>query len=124
METFVRTNKIGGSLEERLQRRLKNTEPIVGRINDKLEYFAKSNFSKLGKLTTRASKYMKKEWQAMNRILQDGNLEISNNLDEQMMRHIKLNLKNCLNIGCEDSALDYAFMYFVSESYDINGDGI
>lgn len=82
------------------------------------------NFSKLGKLTTQASKYMKKEWQAMNRILQDENLEISNNLDERMMRRIKLNLKNCLNIGREDSALDYAFMYFVSESYDINGDGI
>ncbi|RHK29399.1 hypothetical protein DW075_02510 [Bacteroides xylanisolvens] len=121
METFVRTNKISGRLEERLQRRLKNIEPI---INDKLEYFAKSNFSKLGKLTTQASKYMKKEWQAMNRILQDENLEISNNLDERMMRRIKLNLKNCLNIGREDSALDYAFMYFVSESYDINGDGI
>lgn len=90
LETFVRTNKISGRLEERLQRRLKNIEPI---INDKLEYFAKSNFSKLGKLTTQASKYMKKEWQAMNRILQDENLEISNNLDERMMRRIKLNLK-------------------------------
>ena len=32
-----------------------------------------------------------------------------------MMRHIKMNLKNCLNIGSEDSALDYAFMYSVIE---------
>ena len=42
----------------------------------------------------------------MQTILQDGNLELSNNLAEQMMRHIKLNLKNGLNIGNEDSALD------------------
>ena len=38
-----------------------------------------------------------------------------------MMRHIKLNLKNCLNIGSEDSAFDYAFMFSVSESCDMNG---
>lgn len=37
-----------------------------------------------------------------------------------MMRHIKLNLKNCLNIGSEDSALDYAFMFSVIESCSIN----
>ena len=56
----------------------------------------------------------------MQTILQDGNLELSNNLAEQMMRHIKLNLKNCLNIGSEDSALDYAFMFSVIESCSIN----
>lgn len=37
-----------------------------------------------------------------------------------MMRHIKLNLKNCLNIGSEDSALDYAFMFSVIESCNMN----
>ena len=43
-----------------------------------------------------------------------------NNSAEQMMRHIKLNLKNCLNIGSEDSALDYAFMFSVIESCNMN----
>ena len=56
----------------------------------------------------------------VKRIMQDGNLELSNNLAEQMMRHIKLNLKNCLNIGSEDSALDYAFMFSVIESCYMN----
>lgn len=56
----------------------------------------------------------------MQTILQDGNLELSNNLAEQMMRHIKLNLKNCLNIGSEDSALDYALMFSVIESCNMN----
>lgn len=56
----------------------------------------------------------------MQTILQDGNIELSNNLAEQMMRHIKQNLKNCLNIGSEDSALDYAFMFSVIESSNMN----
>ena len=37
-----------------------------------------------------------------------------------MMRHIKMNLKNSLNIGSEESALDYAFMFSALESCDIN----
>ena len=72
------------------------------------------------RLTKKALKYIKTEWSAMQTILQDGNLELSNNLAEQMMRHIKLNLKNCLNIGSEDSALDYAFMFSVIESCNMN----
>ena len=115
------SKKLGESPEERLKRRLKHTKPIMGRIKDKFESLARNKFSKLGVLTVRALKYMKNEWKAMERILQDGNLEISNNLAEQMMRHIKLNLKNCLNIGSEDSAFDYAFMFSVSESCDMNG---
>lgn len=39
---------------------------------------------------------------------------------EQMMRHIKMNLKNSMNIGSEESALDYAFMFSAFESCDIN----
>ena len=49
-----------------------------------------------------------------------GDVEVSNNLCEQMMKHIKINLKNCLNIGSEESALDYAFMFSALESCDIN----
>lgn len=56
----------------------------------------------------------------VKRIMKDSYLELSNNLAEQMMRHIKLNLKNCLNIGSEDSALDYAFMFSVIESCNMN----
>jgi len=37
--------------------------------------------------------------QAMKNILKNGTVELSNNLAEQMMRHIKINLKNCLNIA-------------------------
>lgn len=92
----------------------------MDRIKEKFERFARSNYKGLGALTKKALKYIKTEWSAMQTILQDGNLELSNNLTEQMMRHIKLNLKNCLNIGSEDSALDYAFMFSVIESCYMN----
>ncbi|MCI1683207.1 MAG: transposase [Bacteroides sp.] len=35
-------------------------------------------------------------------------------------RHIKMNLKNCLNIGSERSAVDTAFMYSLVESCRAN----
>ena len=35
------------------------------------------------------------------------------------MRHIKMN-PHCLNIGSEDSALDYAFMFSIIESCNMN----
>lgn len=38
-------------------------------------------------------------------------IELINNLSEQIIHHIKMNLKNCLNIGSEKSAVDTAFMY-------------
>ena len=46
-----------------------------------------------------------------------GDVELSNNLSEQMMRRIKMNLKNACNIGGEISAKhNNAFMFSVIES--------
>ena len=43
-------------------------------------------------------------------------MELSNNHSAQMMRRIKMNLKNACNIGSERSARHNAFMYSVIES--------
>ena len=56
------------------------------------------------------------EWPAMKRVLECGDVELSNNLSEQMMRRIKMNLKNACNIGSEISAKHNAFMFSVIES--------
>lgn len=112
--------KAGLTADQVLVERLQRSKPIMDRIKEKFERFARSNYKGLGALTKKALKYIKTEWSAMQTILQDGNLELSNNLAEQMMRHIKLNLKNCLNIGSENSALDYAFMFSVIESCNMN----
>ena len=95
---FVKQGLTG---EERRIERLKRSKSIMNRIKKELE---KS----------------KKECHAFETVLQNGDVEVSNNLCEQMMKHIKMNLKNCLNIGSEESALDYAFMFSAIESCDIN----
>ena len=112
--------KAGFTADQVLVERLQRSKPIMDRIKEKFERFARSNYKGLGALTKKALKYIKTEWSAMQTILQDGNLELSNNLAEQMMRHIKLNLKNCLNIGSEHSALAYAFMFSVIQSWNMN----
>jgi len=48
-------------------------------------------------------------------------VELSNNLAEQMCKHIKMNLKTASNIGSESSALDNAFMFSLIESCKLNG---
>lgn len=45
-----------------------------------------------------------------------GDVELSNNLSEQMMRRIKMNLNNACNVGGEISAKHNAFMFSVIES--------
>jgi len=92
----------------------------MDKVKMELEKYARSNYKKLGKQIKRALVYAKNEWHTFETILQNGDVEVSNNLCEQMMKHIKMNLKNCLNIGSEDSALDYAFMFSAIESCDIN----
>ena len=56
----------------------------------------------------------------MKRVLESGDVEISNNISEQSVRKLKMNLKNAGNIGSESSAADNAFMYSVIESCKLN----
>ena len=68
----------------------------------------------------KAVRYALGEWPAMKRVLECGDVELSNNLSEQMMRSIKMNLKNAGNIGSEESAKHNAFMFSVIESCKMN----
>lgn len=102
----------------RLAERLRpgSTADIMKRIEERLEVFGKSDFAGCGELLKKALKYATGEWPAMKRVLECGDVELSNNLSEQMMRRIKMNLKNAGNIGSERSARHNAFMYSVIES--------
>ena len=64
----------------------------------------------------KAQKHAVAEWPAMKQVLECGDVELSNNLSEQMMRRIKMNLKNACNIGSQISAKHNAFMFSVIES--------
>lgn len=68
----------------------------------------------------KAVRYALGEWPTMKRVLECGEVELSNNLSEQMMRSIKMTLKNAGNIGSEESAKHNAFMFSLIESCKIN----
>jgi len=93
-----------------------STVDIMRRMEERLEVFRKSGFAGCGELLRKTLKYAMGEWPAMKRVLECGDVELSNNLSEQMMRRIKMNLKNAENIGSERSARHNAFMYSVIES--------
>lgn len=61
-------------------------------------------------------RYARAEWPAMKRVLESGDVEVSNNISEQSVRKLKMNLRNAGDIGSESSAVDNAFMYSVIES--------
>ena len=111
--------KFGG--EERLHERTCRSSIIMQQIENKFKfYLSKVNFSKLGTMTKSALNYINNEWNAMKNVLKSGDAELSNNLCEQMMRHVKINLKNSQNIGSEDKAGNFCFMYSLVESCGFN----
>ena len=116
IEHYCATRGLTG--DARLVERLTpgNTADITKRIEERLETFRKSDFAGCGQMLKKALKYAIGEWPAMKRVLACGDVELSNNLSEQMMRRIKMNLKNACNIGSEISAKHNAFMFSVIES--------
>lgn len=106
--------------DARKQKRIEKSSAILQMIEDKFGLVMKAEIDKLGNATKSALNYIEKEWKAMKRIIESGEAEISNNLCEQMMRHIKINLRNSQNIGSEKCAKDFCFMYSLIESCRFN----
>ncbi len=110
--------------EERLAERNSDnpgsTKRLMSLVRQRLKEFHESGYKGCGQLMTKALRYAYNEWKAMETVLKNGAVELSNNLAEQMMRHIKQNLKNSMNIGSEEAALDNAFMYSLIESCRMN----
>jgi transposase len=48
-------------------------------------------------------------------------VQISNTLCEQRIKPVKLNLKNCQNIGSENATENTAFVFSLTESCRLNG---
>jgi len=89
---------------------------LMGLIETKLNCYRDNGFVGCGELFEKAVKYALAEWPAMKRVLDNGDVEISNNLSEQSVRKLKMNLRNAGNIGSEASAKNNAFMYSLIES--------
>ena len=103
---------------ERYTARLKpgSTADLMQSIEDRLADYSLSDDAGCGELLKKALRYARAEWPAMKRVLESGDVEVSNNISEQSVRKLKMNLRNAGNIGSESSAADNAFMYSVIES--------
>lgn len=89
---------------------------LMGLIETRLNCYKENDFTGCGELFRKALRYAIAEWPAMKRVLENGDVEISNNLSEQSVRKLKMNLHNAGNIGSEASAKNNAFMYSLIES--------
>lgn len=119
-EHIFKEQKLTG--DERYLARLKpgSTADLMKSIEERLAEYALSDDVGCGELLRKALRYARAEWPAMKRVLENGDVEVSNNISEQSVRKLKMNLRNAGNIGSESSAADNAFMYSVIESCKLN----
>lgn len=74
---FVKQGLTG---EERRKARLKRSRSIMDSIKKELEKYERSGYKHLGMKIKQALVYAKKEWHAFETVLQNGEVELSNNL--------------------------------------------
>jgi len=72
-------------------------------------------------LMTKAIRYGTKRWDAFTRFLDDGRLEIDNNIAERAIRPIAIGRKNWLFAGSEAGGTRAAAIYSVIETAKMNG---
>ena len=97
--------------EERLALRREISEPLLTALQPRLVAFQETSLpqSPLGK----AARYALGEWEPLTRYLQDGRLEIDNNLTENAIRPSAVGKKNWLFIGHPDAGWRSATIYSV-----------
>ncbi len=106
--------------EQRASCRQKTSLPVLNRIYCMAKRVA-SDAELMGRsLLKKAVNYINNQTEILRNFIHDGKVEISNNLCEQRMKPIKLDLKNCQNIGSEGAAENAAFMHSLVESCRLN----
>ena len=95
--------------EERKSYRLENTKPLLEEFKNWLDEksFTALPKSPLGK----AIRYTLGQWPKLIAVLDDGNLQLDNNLIENKIRPLALGRKNYLFAGSHDAAQRIAMMY-------------
>lgn len=102
-------------------RRERRSKTILRRIHDRIVLMSTDLKLMANEMMSNAVNYMLNQWKSLENFIKDGRVQISNNLCEQRMKPVKLNLKNCQNIGSEDAAKNTAFVFSLTESCRLNG---
>lgn len=119
--------------EQRHRFRLRYSAPIVGKIMSLLKKI-RSEKDKYGALVMRAVNYILDDEEAFKKFLHDGRIEMHNNADESVFRHIlktryahiseqvraAMGRRCWLNSGSHGAATNIAFMYSLFESCKMN----
>lgn len=93
---------------------------LLNQIKEMIDRYDAVGYETCGEKLKKAIKYAKAEWDAMMRVLESGDIEVSNNISEQSVRKLKMNLRNAGNIGSEKSAQHNGFMFSIMESCRLN----
>lgn len=118
VELNARLTKIDPGDIERLRKTESNS--ILTRIYTRVKTMSKNHVLMSNGLMKKAVNYLLNQWHSLRNFIMDGRVQVSNNLCEQRMKTIKLDLKNCQNIGSEDAAMKAAFMHSLIESCSLN----
>ena len=102
-------------------RRERRSKTILRRIHDRVVLMSTDLKLMTNEMMSNAVNYMLNQWKSLGNFIKDGRVQISNNLCEQRMKPVKLNLKNCQNIGSENAAENTAFVFSLTESCRLNG---
>ena len=109
----------GQSSEERLKLRQESTVEIIKEIKKLLDGSVESYLPQGP--TGRAIRYTLKLWDKLLVFLDDGRVEIDNNLVENKMRPVAIGRKNWLFFGSRDSGQQSAIIYTIVETCKILG---
>jgi len=99
--------------------RRNNAKPILEDFKEKLEQGKKALPPK--STSGKAVKYTLNEWSALIRYLEDGRIQIDNNLMENAIRPIAVGLKNWLFSDTPEGATASATIYSIIETAKANG---
>jgi len=104
-----RSNKKGHTPEERLRARQQRSKPVLRKLGAWVSatYPNAPPDTLLGQAIT----YIRNQWAALKRFLEDGCLPLSNNDCERLLRHICLGRKNWLFAGSDAGAKRLAVIY-------------
>lgn len=106
--------EIGMTAEQRLVLRGERSEMLARQIHDECLALAKRTLPQSA--IRKAAAYTLNQWTRLNRCLEYGEVEISNNMAENSMRPVALGRKNWLHVGSEAAGAKVAAVLSVVES--------
>lgn len=109
----------GKSAAERRAARQEKTRPLVAALKS----WSESTLARLpgGSTIAQALRYGLNHWEGLNRLLDDGRIEIDSNTVERSMRPIALSRKNALFAGSDEGAENWAMLASLIETCKLHG---